>query len=363
MVAIMFNHKFLDLQFKTSTKKNDHQPFFSILVCAKNEEENISRCIDNLNQIRYPKDKYEIIIINDNSTDQTLSILQKMKLPSNVKIINRERKEGFVSGVLNDGFKEISEKSEIIGIVDSDCLVSPFILEKIAPEFYQFSGGLQILEWHTNTNSLLTKWLHLLCIHENYSSIKRPNFKVGHFYNRENYIKYQEESIIEDFQFSENLYNLGEKIKLFQEILIYRNFPESIKKCYSQQYRYGLGKQLINYKKYFLQPDIFIPQLILGELFLTFTLGNSKLLELLTFISLFIFSFLNNSWNCYYNLSYQSAIKNKPKIFSDKITPYIDFSLTEKITSLIMVYFIFIIRLFPFYRIPFSLEEIKWNRF
>jgi cellulose synthase/poly-beta-1,6-N-acetylglucosamine synthase-like glycosyltransferase len=364
IMLIIFNNHYFQFNLKKSHKKNDFQPFFSLLVCAKNEEDNITTCINNLDQIEYPKDKYEIIIINDNSTDQTLSILQQIELPSNVKIVDRKRKDGFVSGVLNDGMEKISENSEIIGIVDSDCLVSPFILQKIAPEFYQFSGGLQILEWHTNTVSMIPKWLHLLCIHENYSSIERPNFKVGNFFNRENYIKYHEDSIIEDYQFSENLYNLGEKIKILQETLIYRCFPENIKKCYSQQYRYSLGKQLINYKKSFFQPDILIPQLLLGELILTFMIGNSKLLELTTFISLFIFSLLHNSWNRYYDASYQSAINNKPDtILGENILPYHKISLFDKISSLLMVYFIFIIRLFPFYKIPLSLEEIKWNRF
>ncbi len=51
-------------------------PFASILVPAKNEETNIRQCIEGLLQQDYPN--YEIIVVNDNSTDQTESILQSL---------------------------------------------------------------------------------------------------------------------------------------------------------------------------------------------------------------------------------------------------------------------------------------------
>src|SRR3984957_16801591 len=48
----------------------------SVLVPARNEEANIVACIDSLSRQSYPKDLYQVIVINDHSTDRTWEILK-----------------------------------------------------------------------------------------------------------------------------------------------------------------------------------------------------------------------------------------------------------------------------------------------
>ena len=163
--------------------KRDDLLFYSLIVPAKNEEDNILKTIQNIQQIDYNKDYYEVIIINDNSTDNTLELLQNLKLPKNFKIINRERTKGYVSGVLNDGINNISNKSDIVGIIDSDCLASNNILKVLNNYFTKEIDGIQCQEWHYNNSfNNLTKSQHITCIYENYQNLKHNNFKVGHFY-------------------------------------------------------------------------------------------------------------------------------------------------------------------------------------
>ena len=50
---------------------NNGNLFFSIVVPVRNEEKNIAACLHSLVHLDYPKDKYEIIIVNDHSTDAT----------------------------------------------------------------------------------------------------------------------------------------------------------------------------------------------------------------------------------------------------------------------------------------------------
>jgi chlorobactene glucosyltransferase len=52
-------------------------PFVSIIVPARNEQDNIERCILSLLAQDYPS--FEIIVVNDNSTDKTLRIVQDVK--------------------------------------------------------------------------------------------------------------------------------------------------------------------------------------------------------------------------------------------------------------------------------------------
>ena len=53
-------------------------------------KKNIKRLLSSLSTQNYPKDKYEIIIANDKSTDNTLDIINNIKNIENLKIINIE---------------------------------------------------------------------------------------------------------------------------------------------------------------------------------------------------------------------------------------------------------------------------------
>src|SRR6187401_223408 len=63
-------------------------PSITVLVCARNEENSISKCILSLAALDYPTEKIELLIVNDRSTDRTNDILSewKAKLP-NLRIL------------------------------------------------------------------------------------------------------------------------------------------------------------------------------------------------------------------------------------------------------------------------------------
>ena len=50
--------------------KMDYYPFVSVLVPAHNEEAVIGRTVEALGRFAYPKDRYEIVVINDCSSDK-----------------------------------------------------------------------------------------------------------------------------------------------------------------------------------------------------------------------------------------------------------------------------------------------------
>lgn len=78
------------------------EPFVTILVPAHNEEEQIGSTVDWLeNQLNYPAGKYEIIVIDDASTDRTGPILADLqrRYPDNLRVLsivkNRGKAHGF----------------------------------------------------------------------------------------------------------------------------------------------------------------------------------------------------------------------------------------------------------------------------
>ncbi len=62
---------------------------FSIIIPARDEEENIQSCLQTVLQQHYPADLFEVIVINDHSTDQTESIIRLLQQEyANLQLIN-----------------------------------------------------------------------------------------------------------------------------------------------------------------------------------------------------------------------------------------------------------------------------------
>ena len=85
----------------------------SIIIPSFNEEQNISRCINSVYNCSYPKDKIEIILVDNGSEDQTITIAKRLK----VNLIIDKNKN--IGGLRNLGCKKA--KGDIIGFVDADC--------------------------------------------------------------------------------------------------------------------------------------------------------------------------------------------------------------------------------------------------
>jgi len=100
------------------------QPF-SIVIAARNEEARISRCLNSVLLQDYPGDQYEVIVVNDRSTDNTRAVVEAI-LPrkKNLKLINvAECPEGVSpkKNALAQGIREAT--GEIILFTDADCIV------------------------------------------------------------------------------------------------------------------------------------------------------------------------------------------------------------------------------------------------
>ncbi|QBZ98155.1 glycosyltransferase [Flavobacterium sangjuense] len=96
----------------------------SVIVCAKNEEENVRNLIPLLVEQNYPQ--FEIVLIDDASSDGTLDIFEEFeKLHSNIKLVKVENNEAFWGNkkyALTLGIK--AAKHEYLLFTDADCLPS-----------------------------------------------------------------------------------------------------------------------------------------------------------------------------------------------------------------------------------------------
>ncbi len=118
-------------------------PFVSVVLPVFNEERYLEECLKTLRKISYPEDKYEIIIVDNGSTDSSFEIArryadQALLLPD----VN-------VGAVRNFGVKHA--KGDVLVFLDSDCLVPGDWLRQgvkllFAEEKHVYGGNLNLRE-------------------------------------------------------------------------------------------------------------------------------------------------------------------------------------------------------------------------
>lgn len=122
-------------------KKQNNTPKripISVIVCAKNEEENVKQFIPILAEQHYPD--FEIVLIDDASSDETLEVFEAFeKQYSNVKLVKVENNEAFWGNkkfALTLGIK--AAKNEYLLFTDADCYpTSPDWIKEMSSNFTQ----------------------------------------------------------------------------------------------------------------------------------------------------------------------------------------------------------------------------------
>lgn len=117
---------------------------FSIVISAKNEADNISPLLNSLKNIDYPKNNFEILLIDDNSSDNTCRNAGEFEIDlPNLRIIRAEdKKYPGKKGALSFGIANTNY--DYILITDADCIVTPGWLKCYSEKFndsYDFLFG------------------------------------------------------------------------------------------------------------------------------------------------------------------------------------------------------------------------------
>jgi GT2 family glycosyltransferase len=104
----------------------DPAPRISVVICAYNAERTMEECLDSLRGLRYPD--FEVIVVDDGSTDATAAIAQRYP---EFRLIRQENRG--LSAARNRGIEAAT--GEIVAYTDSDCAVDPDWLTYLARTF------------------------------------------------------------------------------------------------------------------------------------------------------------------------------------------------------------------------------------
>ena len=100
----------------------------SVIIPARNEEENIGDLLKALQKQTYPSSLFEVIVIDDHSTDNTASVVNQfpnVRLLQNANAINSFKKKAVETGIA-------AAVNSMIAVTDADCIPPPTWLQTIA---------------------------------------------------------------------------------------------------------------------------------------------------------------------------------------------------------------------------------------
>ena len=129
-------------------------PKISVVIPTLNEEKNIQNCLESIFRQKYPKDKLEVIVVDNNSTDKTIGIAKKFP----VKILKSGKRHGEVSKMI--GFKAAT--GEYCMYLDADNeLASTNWFEKMLKPFQVHQKVIGVFTWEgaRKTESALERFL------------------------------------------------------------------------------------------------------------------------------------------------------------------------------------------------------------
>jgi cellulose synthase/poly-beta-1,6-N-acetylglucosamine synthase-like glycosyltransferase len=121
----------IGLVLRKKVRKGPYESSVTILIAAYNEEQDIEKTVENKLDLDYPKDKLEIIVISDGSTDKTDEIVRRYQ-DQKVRLIRQEPRAGKTSA-LNLAVPQA--KGDIIAFSDANSIWANDALAKLVGNF------------------------------------------------------------------------------------------------------------------------------------------------------------------------------------------------------------------------------------
>ncbi|ACD21919.1 MULTISPECIES: glycosyltransferase [unclassified Clostridium] len=258
---------------KIMKEKLKYYPFVSVMVPAHNEAIVIRKTVESLLELDYPHDRYEIIIINDNSSDNSAEILQAVKekvLDRNLIIINTDNITGGKgkSNALNIGLEK--SKGEILAVYDADntpdskalkylvqTLLEDDKLGAVIGKFRCRNKDKNLLTNFINIETLTYQWMAQAGRWEMFKlcTIPGTNFVVRRSIMEE-MNGWDTKAITEDTEVSFRIYMMGYKIKFMPLAVTYEQEPQTLNVWFKQRIRWAKGNTYVVIKnfKYLFKP-------------------------------------------------------------------------------------------------------------
>ncbi|HPN37863.1 MAG TPA: glycosyltransferase [Melioribacteraceae bacterium] len=243
---------------KKFEKLNEEElPTASVIVAARNEQDNIVDCLNSLNNLNYPEGKLEIIIVDDNSIDKTAEIINEyIKDKKRFKYLKATQKISNLKGKANAIAIGINNsKGEIILTTDADCTVNKNWAKSIA-SYYKKDVGIVCGYTTQYDNSTFNgmqaaDFIYLLTVAGGSMNLGKPLSAIGNnmsyrrtAYNEVGGYSAIPFSVTEDFKLLMSIHALKKYKSIYpldENALVTSKPCSNIKSLFWQKKRWGVG--------------------------------------------------------------------------------------------------------------------------
>jgi poly-beta-1,6-N-acetyl-D-glucosamine synthase len=284
MLGLIIYFKIKDDFFKSPGE--DFLEGLTVIVPVYNEEDTIAATLDSLLANGYPEDKLEILVVNDESTDNTLQIVQEYKKKYKQVRVFSKLNSGKADSV-NQAIKKA--KNEFIAIVDADSYLEKDALKEVMKYFADEKvGAVTGVCMVKNRNKLLEKcqameyvliaWTRktLDAVHSVFVTPgslsayrKKALDEVGGF---------DKNIMTEDIEIAWNILKHRWKTRMATRAKVFTTAPSNVKDWYNQRIRWNVGgfQTLAKHwgalgKKEHNMLGIFVIPFFMSHLFISFT--------------------------------------------------------------------------------------------
>ena len=231
-------------------------PIVTIQLPVFNEKYVVERLLDAVSRIDYPKDKFEIQLLDDSTDATTNIILKKIEslrpLGLDIKLIHRENRAGYKAGALDHGL--YAARGEFIAIFDADFIPQRDFLLKTLPYFLDPSIGVVQTRWgHINREYSVLTQLQAFGLDAHFSIEQSARNSSGSFINfngtcgvwRKQCIReaggWEFDTLTEDLDLSYRAQLKGWKFHYLEDVTTPGELPVIMPAIKSQQYRWNKG--------------------------------------------------------------------------------------------------------------------------
>lgn len=259
--AVFWLIVFLAREEKEKIPQLQQFPFVTITIPAYNEEDSLAATMQSVLALDYPKEQYELIVVDDGSTDATAKIvseiIQKNK-EIDIQLLQQQNKGK--GAALNNALRQA--KGDYFVCLDADSFVESMALKKMLPHFreenvaavlpflkiYNPQKTLEKLQWYEYLVNMFYKELMGIvnCVHVTPGpfSIYRAETlrKIGYF---------DEHNLTEDLEIALRLQWHHYKIIQLVDAEVHTIGPTTLKDLYLQRNRWFKGATLnaIKYRR------------------------------------------------------------------------------------------------------------------
>jgi len=269
------------------------RPKITVIIPAYNAEKTIKKTLDAVLSQDLSKNRFEIIVVNDGSTDNTKKIVSKFK---KVKLVSIKHSGPAVAR--NRGAKVA--KGEIIAFTDADCVPkNDWLKNLISPFKKSETVGVAGTYETLNKNQFMARFIgyEIEQRHESMKKLASIDF-VGTYncaYRKSIFRKiygFDESFLVasgEDPELSFRMKKAGHKIVFRPKAIVLHSHPDTLKKYLKQKYNRAFWKVFL-YKRHPKKVfgDVYTPKTLLPQIFFT---GLALLSLLLTFVYSWIIYF------------------------------------------------------------------------